>query len=312
MSEGRRLWLEEELQDDLKWSVQVKSILYQGASKFQDIELIESGPFGKLLMLDGKAQSAEADEFVYHESLVHPALLSHPNPKKIFIMGGGEGSTAREALRHKSVEKVVMVDIDQVVVEFCRDYLPANKEAFEDPRLEVLYNDALVELERSTEQFDVIIGDLADPVEGGPCYKLYTKDFYEKILKPKLAPGGIIVTQGGPAGILSYKLVYSSIHNTLAQVFKHTLPYATHVPSFADQWGWIMASDEPLKEPVVADLDAAIAKRINGELGYLDGRTLQAEMALSKAVRKGLAAETHVYTEDDARFIHGSGIVNGH
>jgi thermospermine synthase len=89
-------------------------ILHTGESEFQTIELVESGPFGKVLLLDGKLQSAEADEFVYHESIVHPALLYHSNPKKVFIMGGGEGSTAREVLKHSSVKKVVMCDIDQV------------------------------------------------------------------------------------------------------------------------------------------------------------------------------------------------------
>eukprot|EP00879_Flechtneria_rotunda_P031647 GHRR01034594.1.p1 GENE.GHRR01034594.1~~GHRR01034594.1.p1 ORF type:complete len:119 (+),score=27.88 GHRR01034594.1:137-493(+) len=117
MTEGtytKRLWLEEDLADDLKWSMLVKNVLYSGKSKYQEVDLIDVGPFGKTLFLDGKVQSSEVDEWVYHELLVHPAMLMHPNPKTVFICGGGEGATAREVLRHKSVEKVVMVDIDQV------------------------------------------------------------------------------------------------------------------------------------------------------------------------------------------------------
>mmetsp|Transcript_9443 Transcript_9443/g.57616 ORF Transcript_9443/g.57616 Transcript_9443/m.57616 type:complete len:333 (-) Transcript_9443:332-1330(-) len=185
MDGGKRLWLEESIQEDLKWMYTVDNILHKEKSKFQDVELIESGPFGKVLLLDGKLQSAEADEFVYHESLVHPALLHHPNPKKVFIMGGGEGSTAREVLLHKSVEKVVMVDIDEVVVQFCKKHLDANHEAFEDPRLKIMISDARKELIESVEDFDVIIGDLADPVYGGPCYQLYTQEFYETVVKKK-------------------------------------------------------------------------------------------------------------------------------
>lgn len=303
----RGLWFEEELEPDLRWVFGVSKILDTGVSEFQDIELVESGPFGKVLILDGKLQSAEADEFVYHESIVHPALLYHSNPKSVFIMGGGEGSTAREALRHRSVEKVVMCDIDEEVVNFCRKHLTANAEAFRSSRLDLVINCARAELEKRTEQFDIIIGDLADPVAGGPCYQLYTKSFYERILKSRLKEGGILVTQGGPAGILTHTGLYSSIYNTLRQTFKYVVPYAAHVPSYADTWGWVMASDQPIPTISVEEIDSRIKQRIDGELKFLDGQTLSATMSLNKLVRKSLAAERHVYTEETARFIHGHG-----
>ncbi|CAM6123473.1 unnamed protein product [Calypogeia fissa] len=303
----RCLWFEEELEEDLRWVFGVSKILHTGVSEFQDIELVESGPFGKVLLLDGKLQSAEADEFVYHESIVHPAFLYHANPKNVFIMGGGEGSTAREALKHKSVRKVVMCDIDKEVVDFCREHLEANAEAFRSRRLELVINCARAELERREEQFDIIVGDLADPVDGGPCFKLYTQSFYERVLKTKLAPGGIFVTQGGPAGILSHKEVYSSIYNTLRQVFKYVIPYAAHVPSYADTWGWVMASDHPFPAFSVEETESRIAHRIQGELRFLDGPTMAATFALNKHVRTSLYNETHVYTEETARFIHGHG-----
>ena len=110
--------------------------------------LIASILLSQVLLLDGKLQSAEADERVYHECLVHPALLHHPNPKKVFICGGGEGSTAREVLKHKSVEKVVMVDIDRVVCEFCEKHLEDNAETFKDPRLDLIIDDAKAQLEK--------------------------------------------------------------------------------------------------------------------------------------------------------------------
>ncbi|CAN6453594.1 unnamed protein product [Victoria cruziana] len=183
------------------------------------------------LVIDGKLQSAEIDEFIYHESLVHPALLHHPNPNTVFIMGGGEGSTAREIFRHQSIQSVVMCDIDEEVVDFCRSHLIINKEAFCDPRLRLIINDARLELESRNDQFDVIIGDLADPIEGGPCYQLYTKSFYESIVKPKLNPGGIFVTQAGPAGALSHTEVFSCIYNTLRQVFKCRSAYSLLFPA---------------------------------------------------------------------------------
>uniref|UniRef100_A0A7N0TZD7 thermospermine synthase n=1 Tax=Kalanchoe fedtschenkoi TaxID=63787 RepID=A0A7N0TZD7_KALFE len=281
------------------------SILHTGATQYQDIQLLDTKPFGKALVIDGKLQSAEIDEFIYHESLVHPALLHHSNPRSIFIMGGGEGSTAREILRHRTVEKVAMCDIDEEVVEFCKSYLVVNTEAFADPRLELIINDARAELQSREDQFDVIIGDLADPIEGGPCYQLYTKSFYESVVKPKLnQKTGIFVTQAGPAGIFSHTEVFSCIYNTLKQVFKYVVPYSAHVPSYADTWGWVMASDSPFDLTAEA-LDLRMNQRIRGESRYLDGATFSSSSTMSKAVRNTLQNETHVYTDEGARFIYG-------
>ncbi|PKI59234.1 thermospermine synthase ACAULIS5-like [Punica granatum] len=304
-------WYEEEIEENLRWCFALNSILHTGATPYQDIALLDTKPFGKALVIDGKLQSAEIDEFIYHECLVHPSLLYHPNPKRVFIMGGGEGSTAREILRHNTVEKVFMCDIDEEVVEFCRSYLVVNKEAFCDPRLDLIINDARAELESRDEHFDVIIGDLADPIEGGPCYKLYTKSFYECIVKPRLAQGGIFVTQAGPAGIFSHTEVFSCIYNTLKQVFKYVVPYSAHIPSYADTWGWVMASDSPFSL-TAEELDLRTKQRIQGENRYLDGKTFTSVSTLSKAVRHSLDNETHVYTEGTARFIYGYGSANKH
>jgi thermospermine synthase len=306
---SKRLWLEEDIEHDLRWSYQVKSILHTGRSDFQDVELVDTGPFGKVLLLDGKLQSAERDEFVYHECLVHPALLAHPNPRTVFIAGGGEGSTAREVLRHKTVEKCVMVDIDGDVVKFCKEHLEVNKEAFADPRLELIIGDARSGLEEYDGKFDVIVGDLADPVWGNPCYQLYTQAYYE-MCKSKLNPGGVLVTQSGPAGVLSCTEVYTVINNTLKQVFPKVVPAASHVPSFADTWGWQIAfCDEQTAAAYdsEAELDRRIAERVTGELQHYDGRCHGCITALSKHVRAKLAEEKRVYTMENPVFIHGAG-----
>ncbi|KAE9455806.1 hypothetical protein C3L33_12312, partial [Rhododendron williamsianum] len=270
-------WYEEEIEENLRWCFALNSILHTGATQFQDIQLLDTKPFGKT----------------------------------IFIMGGGEGSTARELLRHKTVEKVIMCDIDEEVVDFCKSYLVVNREAFCDPRLELIINDARAELERREECYDVIVGDLADPIEGGPCYKLYTKSFYESIVKPRLNQDGIFVTQAGPAGIFSHTEVFTCIYNTLRQVFKYVVPYSAHIPSYADIWGWVMASDTPFV--LTADeLDLRMKQRIKGENRYLDGKTFTSSSTLSKAVRKSLNSETHVYTEKSARFIYGHGTAYKH
>ncbi|XP_019416460.1 PREDICTED: thermospermine synthase ACAULIS5-like [Lupinus angustifolius] len=303
-------WYEEVIDDDLKWSFALNSVLHRGVSDYQDIALIDTKHFGKALVIDGKMQSAEVDEFIYHECLIHPPLLCHPNPKTVFIMGGGEGSSAREALKHKSLERVVMCDIDKEVIDFCRKHLTVNREAFAHKKLHLVINDAKAELEKRNERFDIIVGDLADPVEGGPCYKLYTQSFYKNILKPKLNEDGIFVTQAGPAGILTHKEVFTSIYNTIKHVFKYVMAYTTHVPSFADTWGWIMASDQPLFIGA-EEMDKRIEARINGELFYLDGNWFHSSTTMNKTLSLSLLSETHVYTEENARFIPGHGLAYG-
>ncbi|KAG9457319.1 hypothetical protein H6P81_001827 [Aristolochia fimbriata] len=308
-SKNNCCWYEEEIDEDIKWSFALNSVLHRGTSEFQEIALLDTKRFGKALVIDGKMQSSEMDEFIYHECLVHPALSFHPNPEKVFIMGGGEGSTAREILKHKNIEKVVMCDIDKEVVDFCRMYLTANSKAFADEKLHLVINDAKAEIEASKEKFDVIVGDLADPVEGGPCYQLYTKSFYEQVLKPKLNDKGIFVTQAGPAGVLSHKEVFSSIYNTLKQVFKYVVAYTAHIPSFADTWGWVMASDEAFILDA-KQMDANLKDRINGELLYLNGDSFLSSTVMNKTVKYSLLNETHVYTEESARFLHGHGKAN--
>lgn len=263
--------------------------------------------------------------------LVHPALLAHGDPRRVFIAGGGEGATAREVLRHSSVEKCLMVDIDRVVCDFCEEHLSANKAAFADERLELVCDDAAAQLRAADDaSFDVIIGDLADPVSGGPCYQLYTREFYENVVKKKLAPGGIFVTQSGPAGVLSATQVFTPINHTLAAVFARVVPMAAHVPSYADTWGWNVAFLDPAegesgdaanpgaangngtaklsarkneagRMPSTADeADAAIAAALPGhELSFLDGAGLMGALALNKIVRGALRDESHVYTVDN-------------
>lgn len=290
-------WMEEELEPGLRAQYRLEKIIHSGQSEWQSVDVVDIEPFGRCLVIDGLIQSTQVDEFVYHECLVHPAMLLHPNPKNVFIGGGGEGSTAREVLRHKSVEKCVMVDIDGDVVKFCRENLPENTAAFQDPRLDLIIDDAKVRMEQSPIKFDVIIMDLDDPLEGGPCYQLYTKEFYTTI-KSKLTPGGIMVTQSGQAGIKQHTMVFSPINSTLRSVFDRVFPFNQAVYSFMDEWGWNLALTDP-QTPApatlsVEEVDKRIKARITGELQFLDGVSWQGIWALSKKHRKTLAAETVV------------------
>ncbi|MCH7712956.1 MAG: polyamine aminopropyltransferase [Chloroflexi bacterium] len=287
-------WYLETVFPDLATMLQVRTVHFSGNTQFQKVEVLESDTFGRSLVLDGKTQSTEVDEFVYHEALVHPPMLLHPNPRTVFIGGGGEGGTLREVLTHASVERVVMLDLDKEVVELCRRYLPNHSQgSFEDPRLELIHEDARGYLANTQNTFDVMIMDLVDPMEGGPAYLLYTEEYY-KIAKGKLAPGGILATQSGPAGLLSFQECFTTIYKTLAEVFQHTVPLQAHVPAFQTLWGFTLASDSPLAALSEEDINRLVAERIGKELRFYDGETQRNMSALPKYLRTGIQQETRI------------------
>ncbi len=224
-------------------SREIDKVLAQGKTDFQEFLFFSSKMHGVCIALDGDIQSCESDEATYHEALVHPAVLLHNNPKHVLIMGGGEGATAREVLRHPNVEKVVMVDIDKEFVELCKKLIPNwGKDAFSDPRLEVVYCDIKAYLETHDQHFDVVIGDLVDVHDwNSPVAALYGKTFYS-LLKAHMAEDSILATQGGP--MVPHDLDgHNRIRKTLQDCFKSVASYGIIVPSFYHLWGFIVASD---------------------------------------------------------------------
>src|SRR2546427_2194 len=251
-----------------------------------------------------KVQSTQADEFIYHEVLVHPAMLVHPDPKRVMVIGGGEGATLREVLRHRSVERALMVDIDREVVEVSRAMLPEfHAGAFDDPRTELAFEDARRWLETHDQVFDVIIIDLSDPIEEGPCYLLYTREVY-RLVNRRLSPQGTIALQSGsvaPHDLLNF----SAIYRTLLTAFPVVCPYVANVPCFGLPWGFQMASKEVNPRAYsAADYDKMIARRIQGELKYLTGEVCKAQMALPKHLQARLASETRLIEDDAPLYIY--------
>ncbi|MFP3236993.1 MAG: spermidine synthase, partial [Vulcanisaeta sp.] len=145
-----------EFNTPFSWHVRgIKRVLYSGTTRYQRIAVVEFEDLGKALILDGKTQSTLYDEFIYHESLVHPAMITHPNPKKVLILGGGEGATAREVLKHRSVEEVVMVDIDEDVIKISKEYLPEmNQGVFENPKLKLVIDDGRKFVSNTKDKYD--------------------------------------------------------------------------------------------------------------------------------------------------------------
>ena len=296
-------WFAESVSPDLAVLLRLRSVLFSGATAYQKVEVLDSHVFGRSLVLDGKTQSTESDEFIYHESLVHPAMLFHPQPKSVFIGGGGEGGTLREALSHRTVESVTMIDLDQEVVELCRAHLPNHHlGSFDDPRLTLLHEDARGYLQSGSEGYDVIILDLVDPLEEGTAYLLYTEEFY-RIARSRLNPGGVLVTQSGPVGLTHYHECFTPIYKTLSEVFTHATAAQVHVPAFQTLWGFTIASDTPLVQGTDAELQAAIDERVNKTLRHYDGETHRGMFALPKYLREGMKQESRINRDDHPVFM---------
>jgi spermidine synthase len=215
--------------------------LYRGRSRFQRIEVFENDAFGRVLFLDGLVQTTEKDEFFYHEMLVHPALLRHPRPRRVLIIGGGDGGALREVLRHP-VEKATLVEIDGRVIEVCKEHFGWLRPALRGGRAEIVVDDGNVFLNRTRDRFDVILVDSSDPV--GPSTVLHQKAFYERV-KRRLSPGGIAAAQ---AGALLYHLDSHRRKNAfLRTLFRHAHFYIGPVPTYpGGMWCYVFCSDRIL------------------------------------------------------------------
>jgi spermidine synthase len=306
---GADLWITEYITPWDIYSHGVTKVLAYKKTPFQEMYIVETGAYGKGLVLDGKWQSCTGDEFLYHEPLVHPAMICHGAPKKVLVLGGGEGATIREILRWNTVEQVTMVDIDGDVVEACREHLPEmHQNAFDDPRTNLVIGDALEVLDNTTEQWDVIISDLSDPIESGPSFQLFTKEYFEKA-KRVLAPGGFFVLQAGPVSPSELKL-HARLVKTMQAVFSNAHSFASAVPTYAVPWGFIVGSEQAINtRPEPNTIDKLLAENTTGGLRFLDGITLLGIFQTSAYVRRAIAEETEVFTLKEPPKFFGKGAV---
>ena len=282
----------------------IKDVCYVGETRFQSIEIVTTDSFGKCLVLDGKIQSSEADEFIYHEALVHPAMIGYPHPQTVFIAGGGEGATLREVLAHSTVKRVVMVDVDKEAVDICRSSLSSwHQGSFEDSRLELLHIDAREYLAGCREKFDVIIIDITDPLKGGPSYLLYTQQFY-RLVQQKLTPEGILSIQAESCDWEGWD-IFAAISNTLNATFPAVFPYQVYVPSFGCLWGFTLATSHQFDPLLLSpeEVDNRISARISKSLKFYDGITHRGMFSLAKFLREVMSREKRIITDDDPLFL---------
>lgn len=250
-------WFGERERVGLEQRIQVRGVLYEGRSDYQSIRVLDTVPFGRALILDGVLQTTETDEFIYHEMMVHPALVSLPQPERVLIIGGGDGGCLRRALEHP-LRQVVQVELDRGVVEACRRYLPqVSRGAFDDPRLRLLFADGYEFVEKAREPFDAIIVDLTDPLPPGPSLRLFTAEFYQAVRRI-LKEDGLMVTQSSSPLLLTDELL--RIYANLKAVFPLVRVCLAPVPSYPGVlWSFTLASGG--NDPLALD-EATVRQRL--------------------------------------------------
>ncbi|MHB1797740.1 MAG: spermine/spermidine synthase domain-containing protein [Vulcanimicrobiaceae bacterium] len=266
----------------------IDAVYYAGETAYQSIGIIETPVFGKMLILDGDTQSAQNDEKIYHEALVHPALAGTADRSEVLILGGGEGATLREVLRHPGVKRCTMVDIDGDVVELSKKYLPEwSAGAFTDPRARVVISDALAFLARDTGRYGAIVSDLTEPLEDSPSNPLFSDDVFRNI-KARLREDGVYVLQASTAGFHNMSL-HAKMARTLRGYYRYVTSFYTHVPAFDNDWAFIACSDRlDLAKIEGAAIDAYCAQ-LRGENFFYDAETHRRIFALPLYLRRELA-----------------------
>ncbi|MCA1458803.1 hypothetical protein I6F35_37575 [Bradyrhizobium sp. BRP22] len=275
----------------------LRRIFYVGQTSFQAVCIAETANYGKTLFLDGMIQSAVLDQELYHELLVQPAMLAHPTPKHVLVIGGGEGATIWQVLRHQSLESLTMVDIDGELIRICREHMKEwHRGAFEDPRCRIIPSDGRAFIENDQSLYDVVIIDLSDLVSDSPALALYTREFYLGI-KERLKPGGIV-------GVQALRFSFDDGHahamlaRTLKSIFNEVHSYSAFVPSFLRGWGFLVASDWFVPADLSASaMDSIIAKRINSSLSHLTGAFFQSCFIHCAQAQKLLASNGPIFED---------------
>ncbi len=258
----------ERLSQTLSRVFQAVKVHYIGRTKYQRVEVVDTPDFGKMLVLDGKVQFSLSDEFIYHECLVQPVMISHPNPEEILIIGGGDGGALREVLKHDSVKNVTLVDLDAEVMEIVKKYIPEMAaRAFRDPRVKVINVDGRGFLQETDRRFDVIIVDLTDPLPSNPSTALYTQEFY-RLVEKALKNGGAMSTHC--EGAYFSRETFLVIYKTIESVFKKTRVFGAFIPSFGDFWMFTVASNtlDPLNLSVEAIKNKIKTRNIETKFYY--------------------------------------------
>lgn len=275
------LWFTENHTENVRFSIKVDKQLYTGQSEFQRIDIFDSEEFGRVLALDGYVMLTEKDEFMYHEMIVHVPMCVHPNPRKILVIGGGDGGTVRELVKYSSVESVDLVEIDEDVVTACREYLPQTAGMLEDPRVNTHFEDGLKFIRHHENEYDLIIVDSTDPF--GPGEGLFTREFYGNCYKA-LTDDGIMVNQHESPFYANDAYAMQRAHKQIVNSFPIARVYQAHIPTYpSGHWLFGFASK---KYHPYHDVDFEKWKKLGLKLKYYNTNLHSASFALPTYVEE--------------------------
>jgi len=274
--------LSEYLTEDTGFFVRSSRELARFRSPYQAVEVHETRPYGTLFRLDGHFMTSEKDEFFYHENLVHMAALAHPGPQSALVIGGGDGGSAEELLKHPSMKEVTLVEIDAAVIDVAHKYLSSiHRGALTDSRLALKVEDGFAYVRNSGDSFDLIVLDLTDP--GGPSEPLYTMDFYQACTARLRQDGAMTLHIASP--VAHPERIRTGIAN-LRAAFPIVVPYLVSVPLYGGLW--MMACASKALDPsrlTAPEIDQRIVERSIVDLQYYNGDMHRAAMSLPNFVR---------------------------
>lgn len=266
----------------LAYFAEIDQYIEKRTTAFQEMILFQNRTMGKVLVLDNLFQTSEKDEFFYHEAVVHPAMLGHPDPRSVLILGGGDLGAAEEVLKYPTVERVLQIDIDKEVVELCMEHLTKiHHDCYKDDRFEITYEDGYEFMKQKGESFDVIILDLTDPV--GVCERLYSEEFYRYVYENRMKPDTIVALHQGFPFTLPERS--QRIHGALRQVFSDVKSYTNFVPLYGDPMLYAICGNK-VNVLSAEEADQKITKLALNDLQYIDGGSYAGLFGLPVFVRK--------------------------
>jgi spermidine synthase len=272
------LWVTEQEADHIRTGWAVTEVLFSGRSEFQTVDVVETKAYGTMLLLDGLVMITDADEFIYHEMISHIPLCLHPNPKRVLVIGGGDGGTVREILKHKSVEEVILCEIDDMVIEQSKRFFPQVADCLKpgfDPRVKVRVGDGVAFVKELKKEMDVILVDSTDPI--GPGEGLFSRDFYRNVAGA-LKQGGLMAAQSESPWFAKEAL--GRIHRNISGGFKHRKSFVAPIPTYPrGSWSWTIAAQDPI-DPT--KFNAERFSQIENTLQYLTRDLLTAAFALPR------------------------------
>lgn len=271
------LWVTEQESDSIRTGWAVTEVLFSGRSEFQTVDVVETKAYGTMLLLDGLVMITDADEFIYHEMISHIPVCHHPSPKRVVVIGGGDGGTVRELLKHPDIEEIILCEIDELVINASHKYFPhvAGCLFENNPRVKVRVGDGVAFMKELKGEVDIILVDSTDPI--GPGEGLFSREFYRDVAAA-LKPGGIMAAQSESPWFTPEAL--GRIHRNIAGGFAHRKSYVAPIPTYPrGSWSWTMAAQS---EIIPSTFDEKRFSKIEESLKYLSRDLMTGAFALPK------------------------------